>query len=114
MVRQIIFFRNYFYEFFDKQTPKTQKKIDFVLDLVAFADRIPEQYFKHLEGTAGLYEIRVQHGNNAFRIFCCFDQGKVVVLFNGFVKETDKTPKQELKRAERMKQEYFNEKSKTK
>ena len=85
-----------------------------MLDMVAFADRIPQQYFKHLEGTDGLYEIRIQHGNNAFRIFCCFDEGRVVVLFNGFVKKTDKTPKQDLERAERIKQEYFNEKLKNK
>ena len=112
MVRHIIFFRNYFYEFFNAQTSKVQIKIDYVLDMVAFADRIPGQYFKHLEGTSGLYEIRVQHGNNAYRIFCCFDEGKVVVLFNGFTKKSDKTPKKELERAERIKQEYFAEKLK--
>ena len=114
MVREVIFFKNYFYDFFNQQTTKVQKKIDYVIDMVAYADRIPEQYFKHLQGTKGLYEIRIQLGSNAFRIFCCFDEDKLVVLFNGFTKKTDKTPKQELERAERIKEEYFSEKLKKK
>ena len=113
MVRQIIFYRDYFYSFFNQQTPKVQRKIDYVLDMVSFANRIPEQYFKHLEGTNGLYEIRIQQGNNSFRIFCCFDEDKIDVLFNGFNKKTNKTPKQELERAERIRKEYFDEKRKT-
>ncbi len=112
MVRQVIFYKRYFHDFFELQNKKVQEKIDFVLDMVAFAERIPMQYFKHLEGTDGLYEIRVQQGGNNFRIFCCLDEGKVVVLFNGFVKKTEKTPKTELTKAERIKKEYFANKQK--
>ena len=71
---------------------------------------IPEKYFKHIEGSDGLYELRIQQGNNIFRIFCCFDEGNVVVLFNGFQKKTQKTPKNELELAERIKKDYFNQK----
>jgi len=58
--------------------------------------RFPEKFLKHIEGQKGLYEIRVEVGNNIFRIFCCFDKGKIVVLFNGFQKKTQKHPNKKL------------------
>jgi len=61
--------------------------------------QIPETYLKHLEGTEGLYEIRIQLGSDIFRIFCFFDEGKLVVLANGFHKKTQKTHKQEIAKA---------------
>ena len=67
---------------------------------------MPEDYLKHLEGTNGLYEIRVQQGSDTFRIFCFFDEGKLVVLANGFQKKTQKTPKIEIEKALKIKQEY--------
>lgn len=108
MVRKVVFFKHYFFDFFDKQSKKIKEKIDFVLDLLSSVERVPEKYFKHLEGTSGLYEIRVNHGNNTFRIFCCFDEGRIVVLFSGFQKKTNKTPKSEIDRALKIKNEYFN------
>jgi phage-related protein len=71
---------------------------------------LPETYFKHLESTDGLYEIRVQTGSDIFRIFCFFDQGQLVVVTSGFQKKTQKTPKQEIEKAIKIKEEYFNEK----
>jgi len=67
---------------------------------------VPEDYLKHLEGTDGLYEIRVQQGSDIFRIFCFFDEGKLVVLANGFQKKTQKTPKIEIEKALKIKHEY--------
>ena len=84
--RQIIFFKDYFLRFFEQQTEKVKEKIDHVLFVVTIADRIPQKFFQHLEGTNGLYEIRVEFQGNIYRIFCCFDDGQVVVLFNGFQK----------------------------
>ncbi len=84
--RQIIYFKNYFLDFFDQQTEKVKEKIDHVLFVVTVADRIPQKFFQNLEGTNGLYEIRVEFQGNIYRIFCCFDEGQVVVLFNGFQK----------------------------
>lgn len=110
MIRQIIFHKNYFIDFFEKQNEKVQEKIDFVLDMIAHIERVPTQFFKHLEGTDGLYEIRIKYGTDIFRIFCCFDQGRLVILFNGFQKKSDKTPKKEIDKAIKLKQEYFNEK----
>lgn len=77
-------------------------------------DRIPETYFKHLENTDGLYEIRVQAGNNIYRIFCFFDNDDLVVIGHGFQKKTQKTPSQELDKAEKIKKEYYEEKKSNK
>lgn len=63
-----------------------------------------------MENTDGLYEIRIQQGSDIYRIFCFFDQGQLVVLANGFQKKTQKTPKQEIDKALKIKEEYFNEK----
>ena len=75
-------------------------------------DRVPEKFLKHLTGTDGLYEIRIEHKSNIYRLFCCFDEGKLVVLFNGFQKKTQKTPKGELEKALRLMQNYFEQKNK--
>ena len=64
-----------------------------------------------MENTDGLYEIRVQVGSDIFRIFCFFDQGKLVVLANGFQKKDQKTPKNEIEKALRIKQQYENDKN---
>jgi phage-related protein len=79
--------------------------------LIRDLERIPEKYFKHIEETE-LYEVRVSSGSNIYRIFCFFDEGKLVVLLNGFQKKTQKTPKNEIERATKLKQQYDNEKEK--
>ena|SRR5579885_2972036 len=109
-LRELIFYRHYFQEFFDRQTEKVKEKIDYVLFMVTHLDKIPEKFLKHIEGQKGLYEIRIEVGSNIFRIFCCFDKGKIVVLFNGFQKKTQKTPKQEIELALRLMNEYFDNK----
>jgi phage-related protein len=65
-----------------------------------------------MEGTDGLFEIRVEYESNIYRIFCCFDEGKLVVLFNGFQKKTQKIPSNELDKALKIKREYFESKNK--
>ncbi len=89
-----------------------QEKIDYVLKLIKLVDRVPEKFLKHLEGTDGLYEVRIESGSNIYRIFCCFDRGNIVVLFNAFQKKSQKTPRQELDQAIRIKKEYFTQKHK--
>jgi phage-related protein len=73
---------------------------------------VPERFFKHLEGTDGIYEMRVKVGSDIYRIFCFFDQGQLIILLNGFQKKKDKTPRQEIIRAERLKKEYYDNKAK--
>lgn len=112
--RTIIFFKDYFSKFFDKLPEKVKDKIDEVLYMVMVLERIPGKFLSHMISYKGLYEIRVKFSNNIYRIFCCFDEGKVVVLFNGFQKKSQKTPQKEIDKALRIKEEYFEEKRKRK
>lgn len=107
--RTIIFYKDYFQEFFAKQRDKVKDKIIWTLELIEELPKIPETYLKHLESTDGLYEIRVQQGSDIFRIFCFFDQGQLVVLANGIQKKDQKTPKKDIEKALKIKQEYENE-----
>ncbi|WP_420322436.1 type II toxin-antitoxin system RelE/ParE family toxin [Flagellimonas sp.] len=110
MARRIIFYENHFIEFYQEQNKKVKVKIQYVLELIKQVDRVPEKFLKHLTGTKGLYEIRAEYESNIYRIFCCFDDGQLVVLFNGIHKKTQKTPQKEIDRAERLMKEYFNSK----
>lgn len=98
--------------FFREQTPKVRDKIIKVLDIIEQIERIPTTYLKYIEGTNGLFEVRVQLGNNIFRIFCFFDGNKFIVLLSGFQKKTQKTPSDEIKKAIRLMCEYYEEKEK--
>ena len=91
-----------------------QAKIEWTLQLIRTTQQVPEKYFKHMDGTKGLFEIRVEVGNNIFRIFSFFDKGNLVVLGHGFQKKTQKTPKLEIEKANKIREEYFNEKTKRK
>lgn len=108
--REIVFYKNYFHDFFATQTTKVKAKIVWTFDLIEEIEKVPETYLKHIENTDGLFEIRVQFGSDIFRIFCFFDEGRLVVLINGFRKKTQKTPKKELELAIKLKGEYDNEK----
>ena len=112
MIRKIIFHEHHFISFYQNQDEKVKTKILYVLELIKQVDRVPEKFLKHLTGTDGLYEIRIEHKSNIYRLFCCFDEGKLVVLFNGFQKKTQKTPKRELEKALRLMQNYFEQKNK--
>lgn len=114
MIREIIFYENHFIEFYQVQNDKVKEKIKYVLELIKQVEKIPEKFLKHLTGTDGLYEVRIAYQSNIYRIFCCFDKGKLVVLFNGFQKKTQKTPANEMEKALKLKGEYFNLKKQTK
>ena len=108
--RELFFFKNYFEDFYKIQPEKIKKKIIWTLKVIEELDLIPETYFKHLKNTTGLYEIRIQVGNNIYRIFCFFDLDNLVVIGHGFQKKTQKTPKQQIERAEQIKKEYYETK----
>ena len=108
--REVVTYREYFEDFFKKQSRKVQDKIIKVLDILETVEPVPVSYLKYIEGTNGLFEVRVQLGSDIFRIFCCFDGNRLVVLFSGFQKKTQKTPSKEIDRAVRIMNEYFNEK----
>lgn len=107
--RTVIFYKNYFEKFFLKQSPKVKAKIIWTIELIEELERVPENYLKHIESTNGLYEIRIKFGRDIFRIFCFFDQGKLIILANGFQKKKQKTPKTEIKKALKIMEEYTNE-----
>ncbi len=109
--REVITYKSYFEDFFKEQPRKVQDKIINVLDILENVERVPITYLKYVEGTNGLFEVRVQLGSNIFRIFCCFDGNKLVVLFSGFQKKTQKTPQKEIDRALRIMTEYYNDKN---
>lgn len=67
------------------------------------------KFLKFIEGSSGLYEIRVEVGSDIYRVFCFFDKGQMVILINGFQKKTQKTPRMEIELAEKLKKEYFDE-----
>ena len=108
-IREVIFYRDYFWDFYKKQSVKVKKKINWTVGLLQYLEIIPDKYLKHIEGT-DLYEIRVSFGNNIFRIFCFFDKDRLVIVLNGFQKKTQKTPKTEIDRALRLKQDYYENK----
>ena len=108
--RKIIFYGKYFAEFYIEQTTTVQEKVEFVLKIVRTVDKIPKKYFDHLTGTKGLFEIRVESESNIFKIFCCFDEGNLVILFNAFQKKSQRTPAEEIKLAEKLQKEYFIQK----
>jgi phage-related protein len=111
--RTSFLYKDYFFDFFLKQKPKVKEKIIWTIKLIEEIQIVPEEYFKHLEGTDGIFEIRVKQGSDIFRIFSFFDEGKLIILANGFQKKTQKTPKQAIEKAEKIKLEYFKEKPTT-
>jgi phage-related protein len=110
--RQIIFHEHYFTDFYLKQSEKVQEKIEYVFKILRTVQNVPKKFLDHMTGTDGLYEIRIEYESNIYRIFCCFDKGNLVVLFNGFQKKSQKTPKSEIDLALKLKEEYFNSKMK--
>jgi len=108
--RTVVLYKEYFADFFTGQRQKVKDKIVWTLRLIEELPRVPETYLKSLEGSDELFEIRVKQGSDIFRVFCFFDEGKLIVLMNGFQKKTQRTPKQEIERALRIKEEYYAEK----
>ena len=110
MIRKIITYGDNFINFYKSQEFKIQEKIEYVLDLVRFEKQVPIKFFKYLDDTDGIYEIRIITTFKNIRILCFFDKGELVVLTNCFIKKTQKTPKKEIKNAEKLKKEYITEK----
>ncbi len=111
-IREVFFYKNYFLDFYNELTEDVQRKFNWTLELIATIDRVPKKYFQHMEGTVGIYEIRVEFGSNIFRVFAFFDETKIIVVANGFQKKSQKTPRNEIELAKKIKKEYFNEKDK--
>jgi phage-related protein len=109
--RTVEAYKNYFADFLAGLAQPVKDKIYWTFRLIETIPRVSEKYLKKLEGTDGLFEIRIEYGGDIFRIFCFFDEGKLVILLNGFAKKTQKTPRREIKRALRLREQYYEEKS---
>ena len=111
MEREIIFYGDHVIDFYKSQDLKVQEKIEYVLDLVRFESYVPVRFFKKLENTDGIFEVRVITFQKSIRILCFLDEDRIVVLTNAFVKKSQKTPRNEIKLAEKLKYEYLNQKT---
>jgi len=99
-------------EYFDLLTNKQFEKVAFVLDIIEQLDIVPKKFFKKLQSTDDIWEVRVQQGNNIFRILGFWDGKDLVILNHGFTKKSQKIHQKEIATAEKRKQDYYNRKAK--
>lgn len=100
--REIVFFETYFIDFYNNQTLNTQRKIEYVLNLVKVMNVLPIKFFKRITNENGLFEIRVKAMEKNIRIFCLQTEFNEILLLNSFIKKTQKTPKKELQMARKL------------
>jgi len=108
MNRKIRTYGGYFEAFMDSLKEKEQEKIQYGLLLLKTQVRLSKKFVKHIQD--GVYELRTEYRNNIFRVFFIFDEGDIVVLFNGFQKKTQKTPQGEIEKAIKIKEAYYADK----
>ena len=109
MKREIFVYKNYFYDFIETLSDKVVEKIEYGLSLLESQDRVSKKFVKYLRDD--VYELRTEYESNIYRVFFIFDNGNIVVLFNGFQKKSQKTPQNELNKAIKLKEEYYASKS---
>jgi len=103
--RRIIAYKNHYDDFMATLTAEVRKKIHYGLDLLATQERVSKKFVEYIRD--GVYELRTEYESNIYRIFFIFDKGKIVVLFNGFQKKSQKTPESEIQKAINLKNEYY-------
>jgi phage-related protein len=111
-IRSLKVYGDDFWTFYNNRSKKVQNRIIWAIRLIRDTPIVSEKYLKHLTGTDALYEVRISSGSDAFRIFCFFDEGQLIILLNGFQKKTQKTPAKELERAKNLKTQYYEDKAK--
>ncbi len=112
MKRSVQFYRTedgkcYIEKFLDSLPAKTSQKVTWVLNLIEELDYVPDKFFKKLTGTDDIWECRIKVKSDIFRILCFFHKDKVVILTHGFQKKTQKTPREEIEKAEILKKDYL-------
>ena len=105
MEKKITAYKNYFWDFMSTLSEKASDKIYYSLDLLKTQDRVSEKFVKYVR--KGVYELRAEYEGNIYRVFFCFDEGNIVILFNGFQKKSQKTDNKEIKQAIKVKEEYY-------
>jgi phage-related protein len=110
-VREVVAYKNYFEDFLSAQPQKVQNKIFKIIEAIETLERVPSNYLKFITNTNGLYEARIQFASDIWRVFCFFDEDKLVILLNGFQKKTQQTPKNEIDKAVKLMTEYYIDKT---
>ena len=105
MERRILYYKNYFPDFFASLSDGAKRKMAYVLDILKTQQRLNQNFVKHIR--EGVFELRAQHDGIIYRAFFIFDGNNIVMLFNGFQKKTQKTPQSEIEKAIRLKNEYY-------
>ncbi len=105
MTRTILTYGGYFERFIATLSKKELLKLNYIISLLETEDRLPVKFIKSIRD--GLYELRMEYNSNIYRVFFIFDNGNIVVLFNGFQKKTQKTPKNEIEKAIKIKEAYY-------
>jgi phage-related protein len=111
-VREVIAYKDHFEKFLKDQTTRVQDKIFKVIEAIETYERVPSNYLRSIKGSKGLFEARIQLGSDIWRVFCFFDEDRLVILLNGFVKKSQETSKKEIYKAKRLMMEYYAEKNK--
>ena len=107
MDRKIQYYKNYFIDFYQSQDSATQRKIAYTIQYIKTEPRWNEKFVKFIRD--GIFELRANHNGNIYRVFFIQDEGNIVILFNGFQKKTQKTPRQEIEKAVKIKEQYYAE-----
>jgi phage-related protein len=110
-IREVVAYGHYFEDFLKALPVKVQNKIYKIIEAVEVLERVPKHYLKSISGVRGLYEVRIQLGSDIWRVFCFFENERLVILLNGFVKKSQKTPKEEIKLATDLMKRYHEDKS---
>ena len=108
MNRGVLYYKNYFIDFYNALDSATQRKLAYVIQYIKTEPRWNEKVVKFIRD--GLFELRANHSGNIYRVFFILDNGNLIILFHGFQKKTQKTPKQEIEKAIKLKDQYYAEK----
>ena len=111
-LRRMVVFEDHFKEFRKTLEKEALKKLYQVFILIMTVRIVPGKFLKAVEGRKGLYEIRMEHEGNIYRVFCSFDKENLIVLFNGFQKKSQRLPTKQLDKAESLMKKYYEQKNK--
>lgn len=110
--RKIRTYGGYFENFMESLSEKEQDKVQYGLLLLKTQDRLSTKFVKFIKDD--IYELRTKYNGNIYRVFFIFDEGYIVVLFHGFQKKSQETPEKEIRKAIKIKQEYYADKGTSK
>ena len=110
MIKYAIIFLEWAKEFLDNLDEKTRKKV--MYNIWKSRDVNDPELFKKLDGN--IWEFRTKFLTNQIRLLAFWDKTQkketLVVATHGFIKKTQKTPKSEIEKAEKIRKQYFKEK----